>query len=54
MGTASDLDTLLEALDRADTAVRALYRQLANNPGQTCTASTASRMPVLRGKTALL
>jgi hypothetical protein len=26
MGTASDLDTLLEALDRADTAVRALYR----------------------------
>jgi hypothetical protein len=32
MGTASDLDTLLEALDRADTAVRALYRQLAENP----------------------
>jgi hypothetical protein len=32
MGTASDLDTLLEALDRADTAVRALYRQLADNP----------------------
>jgi hypothetical protein len=32
MGTASDLDTLLEALDRADTAVGALYRQLADNP----------------------
>jgi|HubBroStandDraft_1064217.scaffolds.fasta_scaffold670469_1 hypothetical protein len=32
MPTASDLDTLLEALDRADTAVRALYRQLADDP----------------------
>jgi hypothetical protein len=32
MGTASDLDTLLEALDRAETAARALYRQLADNP----------------------